>query len=85
MSLPCCGVPDIVTHHKSNSLVIPENYSFFLGSRKWTKWALAYTYTSSANRLISMDIVRQAMRSAFLKWSRVTNFTFTETGCYEPT
>ncbi|KAJ1390447.1 PGBD-like superfamily [Sesbania bispinosa] len=81
MSLPRCGVPDIIPRrNKRNGLVIVANYTFFPGSPKWddSKRALTYTFKSSAD-VLSMDVVRQACESAFKSWSQVTDFTFTET------
>ncbi|XP_027358812.1 metalloendoproteinase 1-like [Abrus precatorius] len=79
MSLPRCGVADIMTRHKRNGLVTVANYTFFPGSPTWedSKRALTYTYKSSAN-VLSIDMVREAVESAFQSWSKVTDFTFTE-------
>nr|KYP39815.1 Metalloendoproteinase 1 [Cajanus cajan] len=82
MSLPRCGVPDIITHGNPNGLVILANYSFFPGSPKWgdSKRALTYAFVSSAGVSLSMDDVRLAVNRAFKSWSQVTDFTFTERG-----
>ncbi|RDX75810.1 Metalloendoproteinase 5-MMP, partial [Mucuna pruriens] len=80
MSLPRCGLPDIITNPNANGLGSPENYSFFPGAPRWAKRALAYAHISSAAVSISSNNVRQAMRSAQQKWAQVTDFTFTETG-----
>ncbi|KAG5081987.1 hypothetical protein JHK84_052025 [Glycine max] len=85
LSLPRCGVPDIVTNPNPNpnprGSTDPENYSFFPGSPRWRKWALTYALLSGATvSTISGNAVRQAMQNALQKWAQVSNFTFTEIG-----
>ncbi|WVZ14331.1 hypothetical protein V8G54_011897 [Vigna mungo] len=80
MSLPRCGVPDVVTPHDNlKGLTILANYSFFRGSPRWeeSKRALTYRFVSSTN-VLRMDLVRFAVNNAFQSWSRVSDFTFTE-------
>lgn len=80
MSLPRCGVPDIVTPQNNlEGLLILANYTFFRGSPKWeqSKRALSYRFVSSAN-VLRMDLVRYAVQKAFQSWSTVSDFTFTE-------
>lgn len=80
MSLPRCGMPDIVTQPNANQLLVaPNNYSFFPGQPKWRKFALTYGHMSSvvlSNNFFSS--VRAAKLRALQTWARVTNFTFTE-------
>ena len=82
MSLPRCGMPDIITNPNPNpnGLVgAPENYTFFPGSPKWSKFFLTYRRTSGATVSINETAVRRAMRDAFQSWANVSPFTFNET------
>ncbi|KAK7381355.1 hypothetical protein VNO78_33991 [Psophocarpus tetragonolobus] len=81
MSLPRCGMPDIINDSNPNALSgAPENYSFFPGSPRWTKWGLSYAHSSSASFNIALNVVRQAKSRAFQTWAQATNsrFRFTE-------
>ncbi|XP_017438507.1 metalloendoproteinase 1 [Vigna angularis] len=80
MSLPRCGVPDVVTPHDNlKGLTVLANYTFFRGSPRWeeSKRELTYRFVSSTN-VLRMDLVRFAVNNAFQSWSRVSDFTFTE-------
>ncbi|CAI8594413.1 unnamed protein product [Vicia faba] len=82
MSLPRCGIPDLHSHsYKHNRLAMVSNYTFFPGSPKWndSRRDLKYIYKSSVDAL-TMDDVRSACENAFLSWSEVSDFTFTEVG-----
>lgn len=82
LSLPRCGVPDLPKHsHKQNGLEMSSSYAFFQDSPKWrdTKRNLKYMYKSSVD-VLSMDVVRKVCENAFLSWSEVSDFTFTEVG-----
>lgn len=82
MSLPRCGVPDLHNHSYNHiGLTMVSNYTFFQGSPKWkdSKRNLKYMYKSSVD-VLSMDDVRKACENAFLSWSEVSDFTFTEVG-----
>ncbi|XP_058753828.1 metalloendoproteinase 1-like [Vicia villosa] len=82
MSLPRCGVPDLHHHrYKDIGLMRMLNYTFFPGWPKWneSRRNLKYMYKSSVDAL-TMDDVRKACENAFLSWSEVSDFTFTEVG-----
>jgi len=84
MSLPRCGLPDITTianpNPNPNDLSsAPQNYTYFPGNPRWSKFSLTYRHSSSARVSISMNEVRQAMRNAFETWGENNSFSFTET------
>ncbi|KOM25863.1 hypothetical protein LR48_Vigan203s000900 [Vigna angularis] len=86
MSLPRCGIPDITATPNPNpnpnglSSSPPQNYSYFPGNPKWSKFTLTYRVTRMPSSVsVSQNDFKQALRNAFNTWGQNNSFTFTET------
>ncbi|XP_025195071.1 matrix metalloproteinase-17-like isoform X2 [Melanaphis sacchari] len=66
-----CGVPDILKQK------ITKNKRFVTPSNGWNKRALTY-FISNFTPKLSRDGIRNAIQSAFSKWSRYSRIIFTE-------
>ncbi|KOM24726.1 hypothetical protein LR48_Vigan2468s000100 [Vigna angularis] len=85
MSLPRCGLPDITATPNPNpnglsSSSPPQNYTYFPGNPKWSKFTLTYRVTRMPSSVsVSQNDFKQALRNAFNTWGQNNSFTFTET------
>ncbi|GMN75163.1 hypothetical protein TIFTF001_056573 [Ficus carica] len=89
MTMPRCGVPDIINKgnksttshpkvHKNRKLIhLVSHYSFFQGSPRWQKSHLTYRFRSSV-AVPGTANIRSICASAFQRWARVSHFTFEE-------
>ncbi|KAI3985617.1 hypothetical protein MKX01_033900 [Papaver californicum] len=93
MTLPRCGIPDIVkgkTHMrsgkkkhirggKSSSLQTASPFTFFPGIPKWPLSKSHLTYRFSSSILVTnIKTLKAVCSSAFARWAEVTHFTFSE-------
>ncbi|XP_058076861.1 metalloendoproteinase 3-MMP-like [Magnolia sinica] len=94
MSLPRCGVPDIVDGHTSmrsgknrhlgsTTHHTVAHYTFFNGRPRWpsSKTQLTYGFLPGVQVIGTQDL-RSACSRAFDRWARVSHFTFQETQDY---
>lgn len=85
MTMPRCGVPDIVNntkhHHYHNRKLIHaiSHYQFFPQSPRWQKSQLTYRFRSSVS-VRGTENIRSICARAFQKWAQVSHFTFQEVG-----
>ncbi|BAU01105.1 hypothetical protein VIGAN_11026400 [Vigna angularis var. angularis] len=84
MSLPRCGLPDITATPNPNpnglSSSPPQNYSYFPGNPKWSKFNLKYRVTANpSNVAVNRDVLKQILSNALNTWRQNNSFTFTET------
>ncbi|XP_062087118.1 metalloendoproteinase 5-MMP-like [Humulus lupulus] len=85
MTMPRCGVPDIVKenhphshyHHNRKLIHAVSRYAFFNGNPRWAKSMLTYTFFSSVS-VPAAQSLSSACARAFQKWANVSNFTFQE-------
>ncbi|KAK2980802.1 hypothetical protein RJ640_029879 [Escallonia rubra] len=90
MSLPRCGVADIVNAGASSvptdrklkhdhGLHTVSHYSFFSRRQRWSpmKTNLTYRFSSSV-QVVGLEDLRSACSSAFKRWQDVSHFTFQE-------
>ncbi|KAI3963368.1 hypothetical protein MKW98_022790 [Papaver atlanticum] len=93
MTVPRCGIPDIVkgkTHMrsgkkehtsggKSSSLQTASPFTFFPGIPKWplSKSHLTYRFSSSIP-VTDTETLKGVCSRAFARWAEVTHFTFSE-------
>ncbi|MED6119439.1 hypothetical protein PIB30_011803 [Stylosanthes scabra] len=85
MLMPRCGVPDHLHQHHhggfSNNLIkVTSKFAFFEGFPSWpgTKRNLTYSFDPSGISVMPQEIVREAFKLAFSKWSQVSPFKFKE-------
>ncbi|XP_027925260.1 metalloendoproteinase 1-like [Vigna unguiculata] len=88
MSLPRCGLPDITATPNPNpnpnnpnglSSPAPQNYEYFPGNPKWSRFNLTYRVTQNPRGVsVTRNDLREAMSNAFQTWGNDNNFTFTE-------
>ncbi|WVZ14330.1 hypothetical protein V8G54_011896 [Vigna mungo] len=84
MSLPRCGLPDITAtpNPKPNGLSSspPQNFTFFPGNPKWSKFNLTYRTTRMPLFVsVGTNAFKQALSNAVNTWGENNSFTFTET------
>ncbi|XP_014508608.1 metalloendoproteinase 1-like [Vigna radiata var. radiata] len=84
MSLPRCGLPDITATPNPNpnglSSSPPQNFTFFPGNPKWSKFNLTYRTTRMPLFVsVGTNAFKQALSNAFNAWGENNSFTFTET------
>ncbi|KAG2383921.1 Metalloendoproteinase protein [Vigna angularis] len=73
MSLPRCGLPDITATPNPNpnglSSSPPQNYSYFPGNPKWSKFNLKYRVTANpSNVAVNRDVLKQILSNALNTW-----------------
>ncbi|CAK9169763.1 unnamed protein product [Ilex paraguariensis] len=93
MTMPRCGIPDIINgttrmrsgnkmkyHYGSNLFQIVSHYSFFPGKPKWprSKAKLTYAFLPGTHQASLSSVGR-----AFSKWASVSSFRFSQTENYK--
>ncbi|PON59790.1 Peptidase M10A [Parasponia andersonii] len=85
MTMPRCGVPDIVNkthqhhhHHQNRKLIhAVSHYRFIPGNPRWQKSHLTYSFPTSVS-VPGTKNIRSICARAFQKWAQVSHFTFQE-------